>query len=49
MIVNVATEEYLLSLGLTKEQILNMLPSEVEEYCKEVIKKQNEGYAKNQK
>jgi hypothetical protein len=49
MIVNVATEKYLISLGLTKKQIQDMLPSEVEEYCKEVIKKQNEEFTKNPK
>jgi hypothetical protein len=40
MIVDEATEYYLThSMGLTKFQIKNMLPSEVDEYCKNIIKK----------
>jgi hypothetical protein len=40
MIVDEATEYYLIhSMGLTKEQIEEMLPSEIENYCNEVIRK----------
>ena len=39
MIVDEATEYYLIhSIGLTKEQVKNMLPSEIEEYCDKVIR-----------
>lgn len=32
--------KYYLSLGLTKKQIKEMLPSEIKEYCEEVIQKE---------
>jgi len=38
-IVNPNTEYYLIhSMGLTKKKIKDMLPSEIEEYCKKVTK-----------
>jgi len=40
MIVDESAEYYLIhSIGLTKEQIEEMLPSEVDRYCDEVIRK----------
>jgi len=40
MIVDESTEYYLIhSMGLTKEQIDEMLPSEVKEHCYQVIRK----------
>lgn len=39
MKVNESTEYYLIhSMGLTKKQIKDMLPSEIEEHCKGVIR-----------
>jgi hypothetical protein len=39
MIVDQNTEHYLIhSMGLNKKQIKDMLPSEIEEHCKKVIK-----------
>ena len=39
MIVDEAIEYYLInSMGLTKQQIKDMLPSEIEEYCNTVIR-----------
>ena len=39
MIVDKDTEHYLInSMGLSKTQIKNMLPSEVEEHCNKTIK-----------
>jgi hypothetical protein len=41
MIVDKNTEYYLIhSMGLTKKQIKDMLPSEVEEHCKKVTRKE---------
>ena len=41
MNVNENTEYYLIhSMGLTKKQIKDMLPSEVEEYCRKVTKEE---------
>jgi hypothetical protein len=41
MYVTKNTEYYLIhSMGLTKKQIKDMLPSEVEEHCRKVIKKE---------
>ena len=40
-VVNEATEYYLIhSMGLTKKQIDDMLPSEVEAHCKKVIRQE---------
>ena len=40
MIVDESTEHYLIhSMGLTKKQIDEMLPSEVDQHCDEVIRK----------
>jgi hypothetical protein len=40
MIVDESTEDYLIhSMGLTKEQIEEMLPSEIDKHCDEVIQK----------
>jgi len=39
-VVDKVTEEYLIeSMGLTKKQIKEMLPSEVEKHCEAVIRK----------
>ena len=39
MVVNINTEHYLIhSMGLNKKQIKDMLPSEIEEHCKKVIR-----------
>jgi hypothetical protein len=39
MVVDESTEYYLInSMGLTKQQIKDMLPSEVEDYCDKVIR-----------
>ena len=39
MVVDESTEYYLInSMGLTKKQIKDMLPSEIEEYCDKVIR-----------
>jgi len=41
MIVDESTEQYLIhSMGLTKEQIEEMLPSEIKKHCDEVIRKE---------
>jgi hypothetical protein len=41
MTVKPDVENYLIkSMGLTKTQIKKMLPSEIEEYCKKVIRKE---------
>ena len=41
MYVDKNTEYYLIhSMGLTKAQIKKMLPSEIEEYCKKVTRKE---------
>jgi hypothetical protein len=41
MVTDQNTEYYLIhSMGLTKKQIKDMLPSEVEEHCKKVIRKE---------
>jgi len=38
MITDKSTENYLIKIiGLTEEQIKNMLPSEVDKYCENVI------------
>ena len=43
MVVDKHDEYYLIhSMGLTKKQIKEMLPSEVENHCKNVIKKEIE-------
>jgi len=43
MIVDKSTENYLIhSMGLTKKQIKEMLPSEVDKHCKGVIKQRIE-------
>ena len=43
MYVDKTTEYYLIhSMGLTKKQVKDMLPSEVEEHCKKFIKKELE-------
>ena len=43
MIVDEAREHYLIhSMGLTKEQIKEMLPSEITQHCDEVIRKRIE-------
>jgi hypothetical protein len=40
MVVDEATEYYLVhSIGLTKKQIENMLPSEIDQYCEDIIRK----------
>ena len=40
-IVDKVTEYYLIhSMGLTKKQIKDMLPSEVEEHCKKVTRQE---------
>ena len=40
-IVDEATEYYLIhSMGLTKKQIKDMLPSEVHKYCEEVTRRE---------
>jgi len=39
-IVSESQEAYLISLGLSKEQIKEMLPSEIDAYCENTIKKQ---------
>jgi putative aminopeptidase FrvX len=41
MIVNEATEYYLIhSMGLTKQQIKDMLPSEIHKYCEEITRRE---------
>jgi len=41
MIVDESTEHYLIhSMGLTKEQIDEMLPSEVKKHCDGIIRKE---------
>jgi len=41
MIVDESTEYYLIhSMGLTKKQIKEMLPSEIDEYCKKITKEE---------
>ena len=41
MFVDKNTEYYLIhSMGMTKTQIKKMLPSEIEEHCKKVIRKE---------
>ena len=43
MIVKPDVENYLIkSMGLTKTQIKNMLPSEIEQYCKNVTRQEIE-------
>ena len=42
MIVDKDTEDYLISMGLTKKQIKDMLPSEIEEYCNKITKQEIE-------
>ena len=43
MIVDEAREHYLIhSMGLTKKQIKEMLPSEIDTHCESVIRKQIE-------
>jgi hypothetical protein len=41
MVVDKNTEYYLInSMGLNKKQVKEMLPSEIEEHCKKVIRKE---------
>ena len=43
MVVDEKNEYYLIhSMGLTKKQIKEMLPSEIEKHCKKVIRKEIE-------
>jgi hypothetical protein len=43
MYVNETTEYYLIhSMGLTKKQIKNMLPSEIDEHCNKIIRQRIE-------
>jgi len=50
MIVDKNTEYYLIhSIGLTKTQIKNLLPTEIKEYCDNVIKKEIQESVKGKK